>query len=64
MQQARHRADYDIEEPLDPSGALLLVERAISAFHAWKEIKDADIAQDYLYFTSFQGSELLNSMLS
>jgi hypothetical protein len=39
LQQARHRADYD---------------RAISAFHAWKEIKDADLAQDYLYSLLFK----------
>jgi hypothetical protein len=36
LQQARHRADYDIGEPLDASYALLLVEQAISAFHARK----------------------------
>jgi hypothetical protein len=54
LQQARHRADYDIEEPLDPSGALLRVEQAISAFRTWKEIKNTDIAQDYLYSLLFK----------
>jgi len=54
LQQARHRADYDTEEPLDRSDALLLVEQAIAAFEAWKEIKDADLAQDYLYSLLFR----------
>lgn len=54
LQQARHRADYDIAEPFDASDALLLVEQAINAFHAWNEIKDAEIAQDYLYSLLFK----------
>lgn len=54
LQQARHRADYDMEKPLDPSDARLLVEQAIKAFHAWKEIKDADISQDFLYSLLFR----------
>jgi len=54
LQQARHRAEYDTEEPLDRSDALLLVEQAIAAFEAWKEIKDADLAQDYLYSLLFR----------
>jgi len=54
LQQARHMADYDIEAPLDSSDALLRVEQAIGAFYTWKEIKDADIAQDYLYSLLFK----------
>ncbi len=54
LQQARHRADYDIEEPLDASDALHLVEQAISAFHVWNEVKDAGLAQDYLYSLLFK----------
>ena len=54
LQQARHRSDYDIEEPLDASDAVLRVNQAIDAFRAWKEIKDADITQDYLYSLLFK----------
>jgi hypothetical protein len=54
VQQARHRADYDFEEPLDPSHAVLLAERAIGAFHAWNGIRDADIALEYLQSLLFR----------
>jgi hypothetical protein len=39
LQQARHRADYDIGEPLDGADAILLVEKAISAFHAGRRLR-------------------------
>ena len=58
LQQARHRADYDIEEPHDGSDPLLRVEQAISAFHTWKEIKDAALSQDYLYSLLFKDRAL------
>ncbi len=54
LQQARHRADYDTEEPLDAADALLRVEQAISAFYTWQEIKDENISQDYLYSLLFK----------
>ena len=59
LQQARHRADYDIEEPLDASDALLRIEQALSAFDTWKEIKDADLSQGLSIFTPLQGSNFL-----
>ena len=45
LQQARHKADYDIEELLDAEDALLRVEQALNAFHTWKEIRHEDISQ-------------------
>jgi hypothetical protein len=54
LQQARHKADYDTEEPLDASDALLRVEQAINACHTWQEIRDEDISQDYLYSLLFR----------
>ena len=54
LQQARHRADYDTEEPLDAADALLRVEQAIDAFYTWQEIKDESISQDYLYSLLFR----------
>jgi hypothetical protein len=54
LQQARHKADYDTERPLDAADALLRVEQAIDAFYAWQEITDEDISQDYLYSLLFK----------
>jgi hypothetical protein len=36
LQQARHDADYNLEEPLDPADALAQVNRANSAFRSWE----------------------------
>lgn len=54
LQHARHRADYDTEEPLDAADALLRVEQAIDAFYTWREIKDESISQDYMYSLLFR----------
>ncbi len=54
LQQARHRADYDLSEPLDPSDALILVEQAVAVFETWNQIRSTDLAQDYLYSLLFK----------
>ena len=54
LQQARHKADYDIGEPFQGLDAALDVEQARLAFQEWAEIKDEPIAQGYLYSLLFK----------
>jgi hypothetical protein len=54
LQQARHRADYDIEEPFQPLDAAIDVAQARLAFLTWAEIEDEPLAQRYLYSLLFK----------
>jgi hypothetical protein len=48
LQQARHRADYDLSARYDRSEAVRLVGLAESAFSAWQRIREDDLARIYL----------------
>jgi hypothetical protein len=54
LQQARHKADYDVTEPFKPSDAALLVARARLAMGAWERVKSLPSAQRYLYSLLFR----------
>jgi hypothetical protein len=54
LQQARHKADYDVEEPFQPLDAALDVAQARLAFTAWSEVGDQPMAQRYLYLLLFK----------
>lgn len=54
LQQARHRADYDIGEALNPLDAAVNVAQARLAFQYWAEVKDESLAQGYLYSLLFK----------
>ena len=54
LQQARHKADYDIEEPFQPLDAAVDVAQARLAFVTWAEVRDEPIAQRYLYSLLFK----------
>jgi len=49
LQQARHDADYNLEEPLDLADALAQINRANSAFRSWEMTRNSDLAKDYLF---------------
>ena len=54
LQQARHKADYDIERPFQPLDAVVDVAQARLAFLTWAEVKDEPLAQGYLYSLLFK----------
>ena len=54
LQQARHKADYDIGEPFGPVDAAVDVAQARLAFVAWAEVRDEALAQRYLYSLLFR----------
>lgn len=54
LQEARHRADYDVETEFKHSEAALYVELARVTFEAWAEVKDEPLAQRYLYSLLFR----------
>lgn len=54
LQQARHKADYDIGEPFEALDAALDVAQARLAFQSWDEIKDEPLAQGFLYSLLFK----------
>jgi hypothetical protein len=54
LQQARHKADYDIEEPFQPLDAAVHVAQARLAFQTWAEVKDQPLPQRYLYSLLFK----------
>jgi len=54
LQQARQRADYDIEAPFQPLDAAVDVAQARLAFLTWAEVKDEPMAQRYLYSLIFK----------
>lgn len=54
LQQARHKADYDTEEPFHPLAAAIDVAQARQAFSTWAEVRDEPLAQDYLYSLLFK----------
>ena len=54
LQQARHKADYDIGEPFRPVDAAVDVAQARLAFVAWAEVRDEPLAQRYLYTLLFK----------
>jgi uncharacterized protein (UPF0332 family) len=54
LQQARHKADYDIGEPFGPVDAAVDVAQARLAFATWAEVRDEPLAQRYLYSLLFK----------
>jgi hypothetical protein len=48
LQQARHKADYDVGEPFEPLDAAVYVAQARLAFVTWAEVRDEALAQRYL----------------
>ena len=48
LQDWRHIADYDNATFWNPLETINAVARANSAFTAWNDIKNTDVAQDYL----------------
>jgi hypothetical protein len=54
LQQARHKADYDIHEPVQPLDAAVDVAQARLAFLTWAEVGDEPLAQRYLYSFLFK----------
>ena len=48
LQELRHSADYDNGTSWSPIDAAVAAARARAAFIAWNEIRDKDIAQEYL----------------
>ena len=54
LQQARHKADYDIEEMFNPRDASINVAQARQAFLTWAEVKDEPLAQGFLYSLLFK----------
>jgi hypothetical protein len=57
LQQARHRADYDLHKPLDAAQASLLVDEANAAFESWRIAQDSEHARDYLFSLLFKVTE-------
>lgn len=54
LQQARHKADYDIADPFDRLDAAIHVAHARMAFLNWADIREAVPAQGYLYSLLFR----------
>jgi uncharacterized protein (UPF0332 family) len=54
LQQARHRADYDIGEPFGSVDAAVDVAQARLAFVTWAEERHEPLAQRYLYTLLFR----------
>ncbi len=54
LQDARHKADYDVGEEFEPAEASNAVEQARQAFAAWMEVREESIAQPYLYSLLFR----------
>ena len=54
LQQARHKADYDVGEPFGPLDAAVDVAQARLAFVTWADVKDEPLAQRYLYSLLFR----------
>lgn len=54
LQQARHRADYDVEEAFNPLDAAVHVAQTRLAFGYWAKVKDDPLAQGYLYSLLFK----------
>ena len=57
LQQARHDADYNLEEPLDLADAMAQVNRADSAFRSWEMTRNSNVAKDYLFSLLFKERE-------
>jgi len=53
LQQARHKADYEIGEPFGPVDAAVDVAQARLAFVTWADVRDEPLAQRYLYSLPF-----------
>jgi hypothetical protein len=53
-QQARHGADYDIEEPFEPLDAAADVAQARLAFLTWAEVSEEPLTQRCLYSLLFK----------
>ena len=47
LQQARHKADYDVEEPFQRLDAAVDVAQARLAFLTWAEVKDEPLASTH-----------------
>jgi uncharacterized protein (UPF0332 family) len=54
LQQARHKADYDVGEPFGPVDAAVDVAQARLASVTWADVRDEPLAQRYLYSLLFR----------
>jgi hypothetical protein len=54
LQQARHKADYDVGEPFGPVDAAVDVAQARLAFVTWADVRDEPLTQRYLYSLRFR----------
>lgn len=54
LQQARHKADYDVGEPFGSVDAAVDVAQARLAFVTWADVRDEPLAQRYLYSLLFK----------
>ena len=54
LQQARHKADYDVAAPFPPLDAAVDVAQARLAFTTWAVVKEEPLAQRYLYSLLFK----------
>jgi len=54
LQQARHKADYDLSHPFDWREAEMLVSQARTAINDWSYVNAEPIAQRYLYSLLFR----------
>ncbi len=57
LQQARHVADYNLEQPLSPADAIAEVDRASSAFDSWEMTRNSEVAKEYLFSLLFKEKE-------
>jgi uncharacterized protein (UPF0332 family) len=48
LQQARHEADYDLSRTFTRKEALMFMQTAHQAFHAWENVNKTDDARMYL----------------
>jgi hypothetical protein len=54
LQQARHKADYDVGEPFGPVDAAVDVAQARPAFITWADVRDEPLAQRCIYSLLFK----------
>jgi uncharacterized protein (UPF0332 family) len=54
LQEARHRADYDLTQLFTRSDSIQLVSRADSAFSDWKAVRSSDNASAFLAALLFE----------
>ncbi|SEG42712.1 hypothetical protein SAMN05421819_2874 [Bryocella elongata] len=55
LQEARHRADYDLQFPLDRQIALARVKEAEDLFRTWNNVRDEEDSRIFLTALAFGG---------